>query len=290
MAKKPAQMQTKRKRNGKTHGGVKKSKLDVTHRVGSAPDVQNDTVAYENDGVDVSESNDLHELSDADILELRRQGKIDESRFPRRLIILDDVVNESSIRFSPNLNKLAVSGRHIFITCIILSQCVCGSGSVPPIIRRNSDYIMVVGHPRSVHERKLLAVDYLTISNGKGASEQALRLLADITKVKYRIFVIDVTNSTATQYNQYLFQYGPVPCPPNNVSANFKLGTAEQWEFTMHNGNREAKYTQEDAPRKPTNEAKTAGRFKNKVTPMFRSAAASEKNPYAVKEFFSPIF
>ena len=236
------------------------------------------------------DGDELGELTDNEINELRRQGKIDEKRLPRRLIVLDDVVNENSIRYSPNLNKLAVSGRHIFITCIVLSQCVCGSASVPPIIRRNSDYIMVVGNPRSCHERNLLATEYLTISNEKGAGANSLRVMTDVTKRKYRIFVIDVTNSTATDYSEFLFQYGPVPAPPDHVSKSFKLGSKEQWKNNLHHGNREPRYTEDDAPKKGSIERISNGRFKDKVVPIFKSPQASEQNPYAVREFFDPIF
>jgi hypothetical protein len=250
---------------------VKKNKQ--VRAVGNEGAIQNDTEAFQQE---MEVTNGVINVTDEEVNELRRNGQVDESRFPRRLLILDDVVNDHSIRHSINLNKLAVSGRHIFITCIILSQCVCGSASVPPIIRRNSDYIMVVGNPRSTHERKLLATDYLTISNESGASDKALRLLADVTKQKYRIFVIDVTNSIATEYNQFLFKYGPVPSPPNNVSKQFKMGTSNQWDDWMHHGNREPKYTKADNPKK-------SKMFRGKLL----EPIASESS---VPEFFDPLF
>lgn len=251
------------------------------------PAIQNDTVVYANDPfANVTPGDTIYQLTDSQINDLRRAGKIDESRFPRRLIILDDVVNENRIRHSTNLNKLAVSGRHIFISCIILSQSVTGSASVPPIIRRNSDYIMVVGYPRSVHERKMLAEEYLTISNDGDASAKSLRILKDVTQMPYRAFVISVINSTATEYNQFLFQYGPVPPPPRNVTKSFKLGTPEQWNYRLHHGDRNAEYTKEDKPKKPT------GRFnaseKRNVQPVYRSSAANAENPFAVAEYFNP--
>jgi hypothetical protein len=286
---------TKRKRGEE---GVGSRSQPTVRRLGVTPAIQNDTnieVPY----TDLPASNDIYQLTDNQINELRREGKVDESRFPRRLIILDDVVSESSIRHSKNLNKLAISGRHIFITVIILSQAVAGSASVPPIIRRNSDYIMVVGYPRSINERKMIAEEYLTIGNERDAQEKTLRILKDVTQKQYRSFVIDVTNSTAVEYNQFLFQFGPVPPPPRNVNKNFKLGTRQQWEFQFHHGQREASY---DASKRPKKPSKMAGRFSNpnaggkdekisrNVKPIYRSAAASESNPYAVVEFFKPIF
>ena len=253
------------------------------------PAIQNDTVKFANDPyATITEGDTIYKLTDSQINDLRRAGKIDESRFPRRLIILDDVVNENRIRYSTNLNKLAVSGRHIFISCIILSQSVTGSASVPPIIRRNSDYIMVVGYPRSIHERKMLAEEYLTISNEGDASTKSLRILKDVTQMPYRAFVISVINSTATEYNQFLFQYGPVPPPPRNVTKSFKLGTPQQWEFMLHHGEREPEYKKENQPKRPTGRFRDVGEDKRKVKPLYRSTAANEANPFAVAEYFNP--
>jgi hypothetical protein len=278
--------------NGKRKRGMVEFQANkqVVRALPQEPQIQNDTVKYAQDPyAQVTEGETIYQLTDSQINDLRRAGKIDESRFPRRLIILDDVVNENRIRYSTNLNKLAVSGRHIFISCIILSQSVTGSASVPPIIRRNSDYIMVVGYPRSIHERKMLAEEYLTISNEGDASTKSLRILKDVTQMAYRAFVISVINSTATEYNQFLFQYGPVPAPPRNVSKSFKLGTPKQWDYRLHHGERQPEYTEEDKPKKPT------GRFRDvdeknmrKVKPVYRSSAANAGNPFAVAEYFNP--
>jgi hypothetical protein len=259
------------------------------HPLPQQPAIQNDTQVYAQDPyAHVAPGDTIYQLTDSQINDLRRAGKIDESRFPRRLIILDDVVNENRIRHSTNLNKLAVSGRHIFISCIILSQSVTGSASVPPIIRRNSDYIMVVGYPRSIHERKMLAEEYLTISNDGDASAKSLRILKDVTQMSYRAFVISVINSTATEYNQFLFQYGPVPPPPRNVTKGFKLGTPDQWAFKLHHGDREPEYTEENKPKKPTGRFNDAGKEQRAVKPIYRSNAASAENPFAVAEYFNP--
>ena len=292
----------KRKRGIETFSSRKQK--DV-RQVGQEPAVQNETGKFENDLFSQVVAGDtLYQLSDAQINDLRRSGKIDESRFPRRLIVLDDVVNENRIRYSSNLNKLAVSGRHIFISCIILSQSVTGSASVPPIIRRNSDFIMVVGFPRSIHERKMLSEEHLTIGNDTDASQKSLRILKDVTQQAYRAFVISVINSTATEYNQFLFQYGPVPAPPRNVSKSFKLGTPEQWSYKLHHGDREPEYsTERDKPKKPTgkfNTSKTQYRYDkegnrvpvenaaaNRVYPIYRSGRANANNPYAVDEYFT---
>jgi hypothetical protein len=292
----------KRKRGMETFTANKHKEV---RRVGQEPAIQNETSKYEQDLFSTVVAGDtIFQLTDSQINDLRRSGKIDESRFPRRLIVLDDVVNENRIRYSSNLNKLAVSGRHIFISCIILSQSVTGSASVPPIIRRNSDFIMVVGFPRSIHERKMLSEEYLTIGNDTDASQKSLRILKDVTQQAYRAFVISVINSTATEYNQFLFQYGPVPAPPRNVSKGFKLGTPDQWNFKLHHGNREPEYDSEkNKPKKPTGKFNAGKKqFKvdadgtripieaapNRVYPIYRSGRANADNPFAVDEYFVP--
>ena len=185
-------------------------------------------------------------VTDEMIDEVLRSGDFDKSRMPRKLVILDDVVHDNIVRRSPELNRLAVSGRHWFFSVIILSQCVCGSASVPPIIRHNSDYIMIVYNPRQKQERKLLLEQYLTPASA--SEKDGLQLMSDITRVPFRALVVDVTNSVATQYAEFVYSYGPVPPPPDNVSDSFRLGTDEQWQKRLP-GQRDAKFTHEDIPK-----------------------------------------
>ena len=140
------------------------------------------------------------------------------------LIILDDCVSENIVRHSPSLNALAVSGRHINMSVVILSQVVTGSGSVPPIIRTQADTIFVVANPRSEVERKLIAEQYLTAENTYGGKQKGLSVLGAATSTQYRALVITTTDSSARRYIEYLYTYGPVP-----EHVELKLGTEEQW-------------------------------------------------------------
>ena len=204
------------------------------------------------------------QVTDADIAVFRRAKLVDEATMPHILVILDDVVNEGAIRNSPNLNSLAVYGRHLFITAIMLSQCVCGSMSVPPGIRINSDFVLVVGNPRSKRERELLQEQYLTISNERANANEGLQILADTARVEFRILAINTSSSSVTQFNEYLFKYGPVPAPPDNVSDDFRMGTESQWEDDTKL-NREPKFTNKDflkdPPKGPDLQAIDSGRF-----------------------------
>lgn len=230
--------------------------------IDSVKDPNNDLKRFPGELIKKLEDN--RPITETDLMEVRRRDLIDESTLPRVLIILDDVVNEGAIRHSPNLNGLAVHGRHIFISAILLSQCVCGSSSVPPVMRINSDYVLVVGNPRSKRERELLQEQYLTISNERTDQFDGLKILANITQVKFRILVINVSSSTARSFSDYLFRFGPVPAPPNNVSPDFRLGTESQWKKDQEM-ERKPQFTNKDflkdPPKGPDLQNIDSGRF-----------------------------
>lgn len=145
------------------------------------------------------------------------------------LIILDDVVSENAVRTSPSLRLLAIGGRHLLISVVILSQVVCGSASVPPSVRTQADCIVVVAQPRSRVERELLSENYLTASNEPGAKLTGLQLLNKATEVEHRALVISTISPSSRSYLDYAYLYGPVPFPP--CPDDFKLGTSEQWLY-----------------------------------------------------------
>jgi len=202
-------------------------------------------------------------LSVEDIMRIRREEELDETLFPHVLIILDDVVSENTIRHYPHLNQLAVSGRHLFITVIALSQCVCGSGSVPPTIRINSDYVMIVKNPRQFSERIMLKEQYLTAGNEKNSGADGLRILEEVTGVKYRVLAVNVA-ADGNRFKDYLYTYGPVPEPPKHISRGFRLGTEKQWEED-EKSKREPQFTSKDflkdPPKGPDLQAIDSGRF-----------------------------
>lgn len=203
------------------------------------------------------------ELTIEDIMKIRRDEELDETLFPHVLIVLDDVVSENTIRHSPHLNQLAVSGRHLFITVIVLSQCVCGSGSVPPTIRINSDYVIVVKNPRQSTERQMLKEQYLTAGNEKTSGNEGLMILQEVTGVPFRALVVNVS-ADGTRFRDYLYTYGPVPKPPDHVSKDFRLGTEKQWEEDEKT-RREPQFTSKDflkdPPKGPDLQNIDSGRF-----------------------------
>ena len=145
------------------------------------------------------------------------------------LIILDDVVSENAVRTSSYLRLLAIGGRHIMISCIILSQVVAGSASVPPSVRTQADTIIVVANPRSRVERELIAEQYLCAGNESNAKSIGLNLLSKTTEVEHRALVISTCAPNARAYPDYCFKVGPCPYPP--TPDGWKLGTDEQWSY-----------------------------------------------------------
>ena len=144
------------------------------------------------------------------------------------LIILDDCVSENSIRHCPSLNTLAVAGRHMYISVVILSQVVTGSGSVPPIVRTQADAIFVVANPRSKIERKLLIEQYLTPCKVSKEETTGDQILDKATAIQFRALIILTTDSSARDYEEFLILYGPVD--DDKIPKDFKLGSPEQWE------------------------------------------------------------
>lgn len=143
------------------------------------------------------------------------------------LIIFDDVISENIVRHSESLNFLAVGGRHVNISVLILSQVVTGSGSVPPIVRTQADAIFVVANPRSERERELLVEQYLTPTKLNEGKKRAEIILDTATSVQYRALVIMTTDSSLRRLEEFLYLYGPVP---DEIDDDFRLGTEEQWE------------------------------------------------------------
>jgi len=157
----------------------------------------------------------------------KQKKRMKEHDDTKVLLIFDDVVSESVVRHSDSLNFLAVGGRHINISVVILSQVVTGSGSVPPIVRTQADSIFVVANPRSELERKLLVEQYLTPSKLNEGKSRAEIILDSATAVQYRALVIMTTDSSARRLEDFLYLYGPVP---PEIDDDFRLGTSEQWE------------------------------------------------------------
>ncbi len=195
----------------------------------------------------------------------RNEEKEMKKCLQKHLIILDDVVSENSIRHSPALNTIAVTGRHQNISIIIMSHMVRGSGSVPPIIRTQADTIVVVAITRSANEMKTLVNEYLCAEGRCDAQTKraAEKLLVDVTSTKFKAMVID--NSAAansTSASDFLSTYGPTADPPTRP--DFVVGNAEQWQHEEED-EREQTFRDDEIPTSDGTKrgVKQKGRFNN---------------------------
>jgi hypothetical protein len=122
------------------------------------------------------------------------------------LLVLDDCIADVNLHQSPAMKKLFSRGRHIGIGVIVTTQYLF---SVPPIIRNNSDFILVGQMNRQ--SVSLLCDEYQSGDIDRAAF---IRLYNQSTK-NYGFFLI---NNNCVKDNDDLNQlYGVVRCPTHLV-------------------------------------------------------------------------
>lgn len=133
------------------------------------------------------------------------------------IIVLDDVISNNKIRASPILNDLYISGRHLRILPILLSQSMGGKSGIPIIIRDNSDMVFSF-YPSTVYDKKLIYERYLSMKD-KTSAEQ---LIEDLTHERFSVMAI--MNNKICQsrdYVDYVHSYKASEIKP------FKIGSSE---------------------------------------------------------------
>jgi hypothetical protein len=121
------------------------------------------------------------------------------------LLILDDCIADTNFHQSPSLKKLYARGRHISISVIVTTQYLL---SVPPIIRLNSDYIMV-GQLNN-QSIQILTDEYLS---GNLSRPDFLKMYNRTTK-DYNFLVI---NNNSVKDNDLYNIYGVIRVPDDSV-------------------------------------------------------------------------
>ena len=81
---------------------------------------------------------------------------------PPVLIVMDDVANDPRLRFSEDINRIAVAGRHFNIYCICLFQRLVGV--VGPKFRENCDYLIFFKSASRV-EKQWIADNLLSLES-----------------------------------------------------------------------------------------------------------------------------
>ena len=134
------------------------------------------------------------------------------------IVVFDDVISNNKIRNSPILNDLYVSGRHLRITPILLSQSIGGKSGIPIVIRDNSDMVFSF-YPSTIYDKKLIYERYLSMKDLK----EAYQLIEDLTHERFSVMAI--MNNKICQsrnYTDYVYSYKA------DKIKEFKIGSNEE--------------------------------------------------------------
>lgn len=124
-------------------------------------------------------------------------------KYTNILIVFDDIINDPKIRNSTALNKLFISGRHLRISTIILSQEIGSKSGINKVCMSNCDSVMTFTC-HSDYDRELLSGKYLSIIDRKYGE----CLMNKITQeIPYQAAVIDVSLVHAKSYPEYVFKF-----------------------------------------------------------------------------------
>lgn len=148
-------------------------------------------------------------------------------KIPRRLLIFDDVIQDSNIRSSEDFNSLFSRGRHLGgdpaqlsknelgdFSIVVLSQAVGGKYGIPSVCRRNLD-CAVCFYAHSEYDRDILAEQYASVINRKIGDA----IVKHVTKEKYTACVFNIQDTGARSYEDYIFKYKAKPKIPH-----FRIG------------------------------------------------------------------
>ena len=141
----------------------------------------------------------------------KRQRKIKSNV----IVILDDQIDGSSteMRKSDLIIKLASMGRHISdgehsnIQFWCLSQQIT---AVPPVVRRNFDYVISFKVPSRL-QRRMIVEEWLTLKSGRAGMKEAYDLFDIVNAKDFNAIVIHATHSNKYSYSDYVSQYKATP-------------------------------------------------------------------------------
>lgn len=207
------------RRSGKTHllNWVLyqlRDRFDVAFVFSSTSIVQNSfeyiPKNYHWRGLDESVIERMLTQQQACIKRWRLEGKPAHSRPPRVLVVLDDIIADRRLYFSPAITRIFTEGRHSHCSIVLLSQKLVGM--TPPVIRSNADCMVFFRQP-SHDYRKHIVKNYLSINDDRKAPQAFLDAVWD---EKFKALVILVSESQhCTELNQFCYYYlAPADDPP----------------------------------------------------------------------------
>ena len=143
---------------------------------------------------------------------------------PAILLILDDIINDPAVAGSSVLSKLFISGRHLRISLMFLSQTPARGATICRLMRTNVDYCLC--SEMDTQDDSETAASLYFAKNGLKEGIQRLAGLTD-EKHKFAVAQVHIRGKRTLEDHTCSFM-APKKIPP------FKLKCAEQSEGLLH--------------------------------------------------------
>lgn len=203
-----------KRRSGKSHAVQRiiyenKDKYDSVYLFSNTIELQpKDVFAF------VPEENKYNDLRPDVIQNImnEQQRMIMEGKKPEHVcLVMDDIISSGTFRKRSNniVSTLFTNGRHYHITLFILTQSFSGNEGVPPVYRKNADYIMSF-YLHNINDLKGMSEQYLSIDNTK----DGMQLHREITTSPFQLCVVEVFKQNPRKYEDYVYKY---TAPEQNV-------------------------------------------------------------------------
>jgi len=132
------------------------------------------------------------------ILEKGKKSK----KLPKPLLIFDDVIGDPKVRNDPTFKNIFVLGRHMGISCIVLSQSIGGKAGLPLVVRSNLDACLCF-FLHGEYDRELVVSQFLSIKNKKDGHE----FFKNVTTEEYTSLVMLLRKVSGRDYKDFCYKY-----------------------------------------------------------------------------------
>lgn len=164
------------------------------------------------------------------VLEFNNACEKKRDRKPNRtLLIFDDFVHETAIRYSKVFTQLPVLGRHYELSVICLSQgySQVASGGLNKATRQNADLVMTF-LPRNSNDLERISEWYLT-----KAKFENMWLTKSLCSEEHQLMAVDLSRPHLVEYEDYVYKYrAPAEVP------KYELGIV-QWKIAREEAKRQ---------------------------------------------------
>ena len=137
----------------------------------------------------------------------------------RFFIILDDVISDVKIRYSPEIAELFVAGRHYKLFVLITTQY---AKAITPTLRSNADYVLMLNNKQE-GQRECLWRDFCDFMTREG-----FFTMLDAYTEDNEILICDTSNPTAKPWEVLKWFKAADP-------GEFVLGSRDYWESNNNN-------------------------------------------------------